>query len=379
MKNRPHPTLLSAFFHYAGAALAPAAALGAAGCEPVEGYDAGPVLADVVHIVILPTQADAAAKATDLDTAADALSQAPTADSLAAAQAAWRTARAPWRSCDAFAFGPVESEGLGAAIDWWPAKPDTIEEKIAAGVPIDAAYIESLGTSAKGFMALEYLLFDPAGGEAAVLASLEGDPAAARRAYVAAVAADLAAKSDALRAAWAEDQGNYAKEILLAGDGSQVFGSQKAAVDELVNQLVFRADVLLNAKIGKPAGNANGGVPLPDTEESPRSDNSLADMLATLAGLRAVYEGEYGGKDGMGIADLVRARNAGVDDRVRAAFADAKGKIEAIPAPFRTAVTEHPAEVTAAYESVRVLKRTLATEVVSVLGSTLRFNDADGD
>lgn len=377
MKNRPYSFRALTPPSPARAALLAAAALLALGCDAARDYDAGPVLSDVVHVVILPTQADAAARTADLAAAAEALSGDPTAETLAAAQDAWRAARVPWRSSDAFAFGPVETEGLGAAIDWWPAKPDIIEEKIAAGVPIDAAYVESLGTSARGFMALEYLLFAPADGDA--LASLQGDPAAARRAYVAAAAEDVAAKTEALRAAWAEDQGNYAGELLSAGEGSKVFGSGKAAVDELVNQMVFQTDRLLNAKIGKPAGKLDGGVPVPDAEESPRSDNSLADMLASLAGIRSVYEGQYGDQDGMGVSDLVRARNAGVDDRVRQAFAGAKSGIEAIPPPFRTAVTEHPAEVLAAYESVRTLKRALATEVVSVLGSTLRFSDADGD
>lgn len=367
-----HPLVL------AGTSLAAAAALAATGCGAAQDYDAKPVLDDLVHVVILPTLSDVAARSADLDTSAEALSADPTAESLAAAQATWRGARAPWRSSDAFAFGPVETEGLGAVIDWWPAKADTIEEKIAAGGAIDPAYVESLGTSAKGFMALEYLLFDSTNGDAAVLAQLTGDPAATRRAYVAALAEDLAGKTGALHAAWAEDQGNYAGELLLAGEGSAAFGSQKAAVDELVNQMVFRADNVVN-KIGKPAGKSNGGTPVPDAEESPRSDSSLADMLASLAGIQSVYDGTYAGNDGMGVGDLVRARNAQVDDRVHEAFADAKAKIEAIPPPFRTAVTAHTAEVDAAWESARTLKRALATEVVSVLGSTLRFNDADGD
>jgi len=379
MSKPQYPHLRStSTLRLAGIPLAAAVSLGAAGCEAARDYDAKPVLDDVVHIVILPTLSDASARAAELDAAAEAVSSDPTAESLGAAQDAWRSARAPWRSSDAFAFGPVETDGLGAAIDWWPAKPDTIEEKIAAGGAIDAAYIESLGTSAKGFMALEYLLFDSTNGDDAVLASLTGDPAAARRAYVAAVAESLAGKVGTLHAAWAEDQGNYAQELLLAGDGSKVFVSQKSAVDELVNQMVFQADNVLN-KIGKPAGKSNGGVPVPDAEESPRSDNSLADMLATLDGIQSVYDGARGDKDGMGVSDLVRARNADVDDRVHDAFADARAKIEAIPPPFRAAVTDHVAEVDAAYEAARTLKRTLATEVVSVLGSTLRFNDADGD
>ena len=120
-----HPLVL------AGKSLASAAALAATGCGAAQDYDAKPVLDDLVHVVILPTLSDVAARSADLDTSAEALSSDPTAESLAAAQATWRGARAPWRSSDAFAFGPVETEGLGAVIDWWPAKADTIEEKIA--------------------------------------------------------------------------------------------------------------------------------------------------------------------------------------------------------------------------------------------------------
>ncbi|MEZ4299905.1 MAG: imelysin family protein [Polyangiaceae bacterium] len=360
----------------------PAAAtalLAATGCTPAQDYDAKPVLDDLVHVVILPTLETSATRSADLSTAAKSLSDAPTEASLTAAQDAWRSAREPWRNADGFAFGPVETNDFGASIDWNPAKPEIIEEKIAAGTSIDSAYIDSLGTSAKGFMALEYLLFDPTGDNAAVVTSLTGDPAASRRAYLAALAENLAGKTATLETAWAEDGGNFAAEVTGAGDTSKTFISGKAAIDELVNQMVFHADALLNTRIAKPAGKLDGGTPVPDAEESPRSDNSLADMLSSLAGIQNIYDGTFSGADGLGISDLVRAKNPDLDDRVHKAFADAKAKIEAIPPPFRTAVTDHPADVDAAYESALTLKRTLATEVVGVLGATLRFNDADGD
>lgn len=364
-----------------GARSALAAALVAiAGCGQAQEYDAKPVLDDLVHIVMMPALTDVATRSGELEVAAVALAEDPTAARLKAAQDAWRAARSPWRSCDAFAFGPVVDQELSTAIDWWPAKPDAVEEKIAGTATLDAAYIDSVGASARGFMALEYLMFDSTNGDEAVLAALSSvDGGERRRAYLAAASENLASKAEALRLAWDEKGGKYALEVTLAGEGSKAFASQKAAVDELVNQLVFQADTVLNAKLGKPAGKKSGGEPLPDTEESPRSDNSIADMLATLRGIEAIYNGTYAGDDGLGISDLVRARNTAVDDRIQKALADAMAKVEAIPPPFRTAILEHPAEVDAAYESVRTLKRGLATEVVSVLGSTLRFNDADGD
>ena len=89
----------------------------------------------------------------------------------------------------AFRFGPVQSQKIGEAIDWWPAKPENIEEKIAGTEPITPEMIEATGTSSKGFMAMEYLLFDPEGGNAAVLARLTAEDGGARRpAYLAALA-----------------------------------------------------------------------------------------------------------------------------------------------------------------------------------------------
>lgn len=364
----------------AGWPLVSAALLAAAsGCGGAEDYDAKPALDDLVHIVMLPTLSDVQTRSADLSTAAAALADDPTEQSLSAAQDAWRAARSPWRGADSFAFGPVVDQDLAGAIDWWPAKPETIEEKITAGATIDVAYVESLGTSARGFMAMEYLLFDSTAGDAAILSALQGEPGAKRRAFVLALAQSVAAKTETLRLAWDEEGGKYALEITQAGEGSKAFTTQKAAVDELVNQMVFQADTLLNARIGKPAGKSSGGEPLPDTEESWRSDNSLADMLSSLGSIESIYQGKYGDQDGLGMTDLVRARSAAVDDRVQGAFADARKKIEAIPPPFRTAVVDHAAEVDAAFEATRTLKRALATEVVSALGSTLRFNDADGD
>ena len=67
------------------------------------------------------------------------------------------------------------------------------------------------------------------------------------------------------------------------------------------------------------------------------------------------------------------------DLAVRTAIGDAASLVEAIPRPYRTALVDQRASVEAAYESVKALKRLLATEVVGVMGTTLKFNDNDGD
>jgi predicted lipoprotein len=63
----------------------------------------------------------------------------------------------------------------------------------------------------------------------------------------------------------------------------------------------------------------------------------------------------------------------------RAALADAEAALLAIPEPFTDALTDSPETAQAAYDSLKALKRVLATEVLSSLGASLKFSDNDGD
>jgi uncharacterized protein len=344
------------------------------------GFDRKPMLEDLVNNVILPTYADVDQGAGDLRSAIGDLADDPTEARLASAQEAWRAARKPWKQSEAFRFGPVQSLKIGESIDWWPAKPENIEEKLAGEDPITLETIETAGTSSKGFMAMEYLLFDSESGNAAVLARLTAeDGGARRRAYLVATAEDMKSKTATLYEAWDPAQGNFAGQLREAGGTSATYGTRKAAVDVIVNRLIFQAEFITGSKLGKPLGKSSGGGPQPDEEESPRSDNSIEDMLDGLRGIASVYDGAYSGRDGLGLGDLVRSKSEPLDASVHARIDGAADAVGAIPFPFRTAITDHPAEANAAYESTRELKRILTTEVVGVLGVTLTFNDNDGD
>lgn len=342
--------------------------------------DAKPVLVDLTNNVMLPTYRAVDASAGALLTATKALEAAPSAATLTAAQGAWRAARKPWHQGEAFRFGPVKTKDITSAVDFWPARGETIDAALAGQEPFTVASVEALGANAKGFHGLEYVLFDAAAGDAAVLVRLTTDPLAKRRlAYASAAAEHLKGKTAELLAAWEPAGANFAREITEAGSGSALFPSGKAAVDQIVNSAVFATELVTATQIGKPYGTKTGGNPQPDLEESPRSDNSLADMLDTLEGARNVYTGAFGAVDGKGISDLVRAKNPALDDRVLVAFDDAKAKVAAVPPPFRTAITGERPAVEAAYQACRTLKNTMSTEVATALATTLQFNDNDGD
>jgi uncharacterized protein len=343
--------------------------------QPV--FDTSAMLGELTGNVMLPTLGSMRDAGSELEEAVSALADGPSQQRLSAAQAAWRAARKPWRQADAFRFGPAVDDEIALDVDWWPTSPDNIEEAIASGDAIDDAYVSLLGVSAKGYMALEYLLFDAELGDQAILDALEGDPR--RGAFAAALAANVASRVSDLQGAWDPEDGDYAGELAGAGKGSGVYPTEQEAIDELVNQLVIQVENVADEKIGAPFGKKSGGEVLPEAEESRRSDNSLEDMLDTLRGMQAIWTGDHEGAAGKGLEDLVKSRNAKVAARTTDAFAIASASVRAIPPPFRVAITDSPDEVDKAWADVKELKIALATEVVGALGVTLRFNPNDGD
>lgn len=314
--------------------------------------------------VILPTFDEVVARASDQATAIRAFVAAPSSEQLELVRSAWRAARVPWKETDAFRFGPAKDLGYTVAIDQ-PVEPDKIEIELAGTGVFDAAYVENLGANKKGFHAIEYLAFADS-----ILAD------ARRRELLVAYAENLEIKARALRAVWTE---SYAAQFAQPGSANPEYATIKSVIDALANESLFQTELLADSRIGKPFGLATGGVPQPDLEESGPSDNSLADLVASLHGIRNIYFGSRDGTPGKGLGKLVAQQSTATDREVRLALDAAEAAIAQIPRPYRQALIEQRPEIAAAHAAVKELKQIIATEVIGALGSTLKFNDNDGD
>jgi predicted lipoprotein len=83
-----------------------------------------------------------------------------------AAQIAWREALLAWVRLSAVAIGPLVERRSARRIDFQPTRPASIEKAIAARPQGEAAF-ERVGSTAKGFAALEWLLWDRAAAKTA--------------------------------------------------------------------------------------------------------------------------------------------------------------------------------------------------------------------
>lgn len=336
------------------------------------------VLHHVAHAVGEPTFEELRLAAHEAHARVDALCQALTPAALDAARAAWDAERDAWGGTLPFTYGPVAEQMQKGPLDFWPARPDTIEAAIAAApdaAAIDAAFIDARGTSAKGIPALEYVLFgdDPA----AVLPALS-DPAAGPRrcAYALALAEDIAARADDLHAAWTP---TFADQLAGAGDGSTLYPTAQLGVDEVVNNLIEALGTMVKAKLDDPLGNTTGAAADPALLESRFAGRSRADLQRNLAAAWAVYHGMDPDAPAAGIAVLVADLDPGLDQRITVQYTHARDALDAVPEPLSGALVDARAAVQAARDELDALRRMLKLDVASTLGVTLALTDNDGD
>lgn len=324
-------------------------------------------ITSIVRGDIGEAQADAAV----LTEAIDGFCAAPDAASLDAAQQAWSDLRAPWKRLLALPFGPIVDEGFDSAIDFWPARTSSIEGGLASGVS-DQADLDALGVASKGMPALEYLLWDPVGGDMAVLTLYTAAEGPARCGHVELLAADVALRLDELAAAWSG--AGFGGELEQAGSSEQ-FPTLALAIDELLNAMIAGLHDLDERKLTKPLGQL-AGAPQPELLESRFSDRSLLDARDALDGFARAY---LGSDDAPGLTLVVASASAAVDQRVRDALTAAEEALANVPEPLGQALVDDPERVAAAEQAVHELRIVLTAEVASLLGVTVSLSDNDGD
>lgn len=382
----PSKTRLSRrHFLSAAGALFPMALLGGGlSCTETSAntIDRGRILENIVKFVIIPNYEAASMATQSLLGAAQALRSQPNATTFAQTRDAYLKARDAWKPSDAFVLGPSDDLGLtGGAIDS-TLNGLKLDALAADGPEPTAAWLSTQGADVRGFPALEWLLFDPAKGEAELLAKF-GDPDLGPRrcAFTASLAEDLHLHVDAVKKAWLPTGSNFGAELSLAGRGSSTYARLKNGVDAVINALIAAAEILTALRLAKPMGlDLSPQSVQPDLVESGRSDHSNSDLLSVITGIRSIYLGPPQAPKGtLFFSDAVREANAGADQRMREALLGAEISLKAIPSPLRTALGDHFDAVSAAHAAVRYLKLTLQTDISNALGTSVGFNVTDGD
>ena len=349
---------------------------GAVACGPTEISDRRrELLTSYGEAFLLADYAEFEALCVELAATTRALAEEPSEANLEAAREAWLVARAPWKRAEVFAFGPYseEPQRFGPKIDFWPARPETVEETLAGDDELDADSAARLGAPAKGLHALEYLLFEP---DADVLSLFEEDPR--RGEYAVAIADDLIVRAHALWEAWAPDYGNFMGELTGAGRTSTRYDTLNRALGEVVNRMGYTLENMSAEKLAKPLGDSAGGVPQPDQAESPFSRRSLEDLRDNLRGIELLYFGSAE-RGLLSLDSYLLSRGRHLSERFRARLTACYAALDAIPDSLEVAVESDPASVRELMARLGELRRLIQVDVINALSLSVGFNDNDGD
>ena len=326
------------------------------------GFTDPQVIVDFADRVVIPTYALLDDRAAALHAAAMTLRAAPSPARLRAAQDAWVATRVPWEQSEGFLFGPVAAQGFDPAMDSWPVDRTDLEAVLASSDALTATYIRNLPETQKGFHAIEYLLF----GEAR---DRDADDLDARElAYLTGLTLELTAVTAALEASWTTGAPPYRDVFTTAGAaGNTAYPSLDAAAQEILVGMSGICDEVANGKIADPYDAHD-----PNLVESQYSYNSRLDFADNLRSVENAYTGDVpaAGTTGRGLDEVVRAVDPALDTRLRAELADAIAKIQAIPDPFRDAITTPAAYP--AIEAAQAAIRTVQTTIDGDLAEAVR-------
>ena len=334
------------------------------------------MLTNIVDNIILPANADFVARTAALRTALQAFRDGPTVETLALAQDAWLTAVLAWKRAELFELG--DAMELYSPVDKRPTNKARLEIDISDSFTIDAAYISTIGVTSRGLPVIEYLIFNPELALEDIVAQfVAGENAARRMAFLVAAAEDLHNQAVDVQSYWLPEGENYAETFGTLAGGSRL---QASGSSLLMNRIVFQLENIYRMKISNPLAIGPTGTQSPQLAEAYLSGESLTLARKNLETIQTTFQGG----EGIGLDDYLdflgaqfeeQTLSSAIDDQFVVAF-DA---IDAIGEPLESAVLNNPGAVESALNEGIALLRLVKADMVTQMGVTLNYSDADND
>lgn len=313
---------------------------------------------------IRPGYARLAEEARGLEAATRAACEAPSPIDVAPVRAAYDATFDGWARIGHIRFGPGEENGTIFGIEFWPdtkgSTPRALAALVAGENPAvdDPAAFAGQSVAARGLMAIDQLLFDPAA------APPEGGTYPCR--LLVAIAADLVATVERIVARW-EDP--WAGILTTAGEpDNPIYFTPDEATKALYSALTEGLQMDIDLRLGRPLGTWD--KPQPRRAEAWRSGRSLPNVVASIEGMRAFVETVFVPAIG---ADEARPVLNSFDAALAAA-----GRVVA-PIDVEVATPQGRIHVEALQVALRHVQEEVASHVGPTLGVASGFNSMDGD
>lgn len=265
-----------------------------------------------------------------------------------------------WVSASHLRFGPTEVNDRAFALAFWPdsrgATPRVLASLIADADPIAASAdrYDEVSIAARGFYALEFLLYDEALSDA-------GDPDY-RCTLIQTISTDIATTSAAILNDW---ETSYVDEVSNPGPHA-IYRTEEEVLQEMFKALGTGLQFTSDTRLGRPLGTFDR--PRPARAEARRSGRSASHILLSLASLRD-------------LATHLASGNAALAERLETQFTSASGQLAALNDPVFAGVAapQTRLKVEIIQQAVDAIRETVTQELGPTLGVAAGFNSLDGD
>jgi hypothetical protein len=183
-------------------------------------------------------------------------------------------------------------------------------------------------------------------------------------------------------AAWLPTGGNFVASVSQAGNGSDIFATEQAALNAVSHALFYVEKEVKDYKLGWPLGlvaECTSGS-CPGASELPYSGQSGPSIAQNLKGFRLLFEGCGANYSGFGFDDWLRAADPEGDlaERMLSRLDSADNAVASLPRLLEDAFYDAPDEALAVHAAVKTVTDLLKTEFVTVLNLDLPMT-AEGD
>jgi predicted lipoprotein len=343
-------------------------------CSPPP-FDRQEMLRNYADNLIKPAYADLRSEIDALSAVTSGFNIAPSTGALAALQNAWKNAYASWQYANAYNFGPAGEEGLQKGlieeIGIFPANESKIENAIAAGT----WNLSDFNRDARGFLAIEYLIFGKNQNADAIVAAFAANPE--RRAYLAALAENLRNRVSEVVTKW---NGTYRNQF-VENAGTDVGSS----TSQLYNEFVRSYESIKNFKLGLPLGKRPGQVQTePQLVEAYYSGATLGMLKIHFTAIEEIWHGRAkDGRDGIGFREYLENVEGGpaLIASTETQLVAVKAALEAVPTTpsFSEQIAGDNSKIEALYTEFSKMTRFFKSDMSSLLGIAITFSSGDGD
>jgi uncharacterized protein len=226
--------------------------------EPLpDGFSRTKMLQNIGENFIIKNYEEFLSKTATLKNDVTEFSNNPDSTNLVKLRNSYLNAYKTWQKCSVFEFGPAADAIFRNNVNTFPCDTNDIKNNINSG-----SY--NLGTAAnidaKGFPALDYLLYGYGNNFSAIRTNLQ---TANAKKYLKDISDEIHSLTERILNEWKPSSGNYLAKF-TGNTGTEVGSS----IGDLINQFNFDYEIIKTNKLAIPMGKKTLGTALPDKVEA---------------------------------------------------------------------------------------------------------------